>query len=446
MQSKRRAKYQSLCSCKERKKIMNRLSLKTALIFTIFQVVCNATTITANASSAQWPIVTRSSKMVLPPDLLQQAKDQKVSILRPLPADLPLLYHNYPAGATLFPANSDLASKFDIMINAIKNDPTVIEFFRKIQINVLNQIYNYFVKIYLNFNLTNPGCNQTTTEPTAEIGAFLNDEATYATTKKKLIMNHFINLIQAQFGASIISYVPTTPPDMAVAFGTMFIANDQGLDLKAFVQPQTDPKIITDQTSHLQFLQKYIDFYKTYTSYLAQTDATGVNQYYTIANTITQLPTLSLMKPGMFFYDLESMRSIMFIPFVASTLPQNSQLIPWAPSIVNAATKNLSQNGHAIAYFKDASGNKTANPQQAHSLFLLTETGTSLFEEELLVQPAWMNNKDGCVRILQGCLGNFVALVGTGIIDATLEKIIQKATNGIATPPSATPTVAVKKK
>jgi hypothetical protein len=303
------------------------------------------------------------------------------------------------------------------------------------------------VKIYLNFNLTNPGCNQTTAEPTADVPAYLNDEAIYATTKKKLIMNHFMNLIQAQFGASIISYVPTTPPDMAVTFGTVFLMNDQGVDLKAFAQPQTDPKIIADQSAKLQFLQKYIDFYQTYTSYLGQVDATGVNQYYTIASSILKLPAILTMKPFMFFYDLESIRSIMFIPFVASTLPQNTQLVPWAPAVVNAATKNLSQNGHAVAYFKDASGNKTANQQQAQSLFLLTETGTSLFEEELLAQPAWMNSKDGCVRILQGCLGDCAALVGTGIIDATLEKIIQKATGATekTTLPSAAQVAAVKK-
>ncbi len=418
------------------------------IISIIVEIFCTSKNIIASNTSTQWPIITRTSKAILPPDLLQQAQDQKISILRPLPGDISLLYQNYPAGTLLFPDQSDLALKFDTMINAIKKDPTVIEFFRKIQINVLYQLYNYLVKIYLNFNLTNPGCNQTTTEPTADVPAYLNDEATYATTKKKLIMNHFINLVQAQFGSSIISYVPTTPPDMAVAFGSMFIANDQGIDLQAFRHPTTDPKMLATQTAQLEFLQKYIDFYQTYTSYLTKFDAMGTNQYYTMANTILHLPIVSSLKPSMFFYDLESMRSILFIPFVAGTLPNNTQLIPWAPSIVNAAAKNLSQNGHAIAYFKDASGNKTQNQQQAHSLFLLTETGTSLFEDELLSQPAWLNDKDGCIRILQGCLGNCAALVGTGIIDEILEKIIQKAMNGTSStnPQLAAPAVAVKKK
>lgn len=393
-----------------------------------------------STTSTSLPIVTRSSKNILSADLLQQAKDAKVSILRPLPADLPVLYQSYPDGAVFFPNNSDLASKFNIMIDAIKKNPNVIEFFRKVQINALNQIYEHLMKIYLNFNLTNPGCNQETVEPTADVPAYLNDEATYATNKKKLLINHFVNLIQAQFGASIVSYVATTPPEMAVSFGKIFITNDQGIDLKNFAQPQTDPKITADQTVYIDFLKKYIDFYQTYTNYLAQSDAMGINQYSIIAKNISKLPATTTLKPAMFFYDVESLRSIQFIPFVASTIPEKSQLIPWAPTIVNAAVKNLAQDGHPIAYFKDATGKKTQNRQQAQSLFLIIKTGSSLFEEELLAQPAWLNTKDGSVRVLRGCLGDISALVGIGILDETLEKIIQKATG------QADNTSAAKKK
>ena len=408
---------------------MNQFSLKSTLIITFLLMTIHDMTITASAAPAQLPIVTRSSKNNLSEDLLKQAKDSKMSILKPLAADMKVLYQSYPDGSIFFPNNPDLASKFNAMITAIKNNPNVIEFFRKLHINTLNQIYEHLMKIYLNFNLTNPGCNQSTAEPTADVVAYLADEETYATNKKKLLINHFVNLIQAQFGASIVSYVTTTPPEMAVSFGKMFITNDQGIDLKSFTQPQTDPKIIAEQVEYIQFLQKYIDFYQAYTRYLAQSDAMGINQYYVIAKTIASLPATSTLKPLMFFYDVESMRSIQFIPFVANTIPKKSLLIPWAPSIVNAAAKNLSQNGHALAYFKDASGKKTQNQQEAKSLFLLIETGSSLFVEELLAQPTWLNTKDGSIRVLSGCLGDISALVGMGIIDETLEKIIQKATN-----------------
>jgi hypothetical protein len=397
-----------------------------------FLIICcllQTTFVSASATSAQLPIVTRSSRNNLSTELLQEAKNAKMSILRPLPADIATLYQNYPDGSVFFPNNSDLATKFNIMIDAIKKNPNVIEFFRKIQINVLNQIYEHLMKIYINFNLTNPGCNQQTTEPTADVTAYLNDEATYATNKKKLIINHFVNLIQAQFGASIISYVAKTPPDMAVSFGKIFISNDQGIDLKSFAQPQTDPKIIADQATYIDFLKKYIDFFKAYTAYFTKNDALGVNQYFVIAKNIAQLPATKTLKPSMFFYDVETLRSIQFIPFVASTIPEKSQLIPWAPAIVNAAVKNLSQDGHPIAYFKDLAGNKTQDQQQARSLFLLVQTGPSLFEEELLAQPSWLNTNYGSIRVLRGCLGDVSALIGMGIIDETLEKIIQKATN-----------------
>jgi hypothetical protein len=393
-------------------------------------------TIFASVSSTQKPIINRSSKNDLPPELLAEAQQKNISILAPTTANLPLLYKNYPDGSVLFPNNVDVATKFNTVIQEILKNPGVIEFFRKIHIQSLNSIYAYFMKIYTNLNLTNPGCSQETETPTANISTFLIDETTYATNKKKLIMNHFINLIQAQFGSSIISYVPTTPSDMAVSLGKVFIHNDCGIDLKNYSKPQTDPKIIADQSVYFNFLQKYIDFFQTYTNYLSQIDTNGTNQFYLMAQFISNLinpkdtkQTTLLMDPAMFFYDIESMRAIQFIPFVSSTIPASSKLIPWAPIITNAAIKNLTTNGHAIAYFKDATGKITPNQNEAQKLFLLIETGPVLFEQELLAQPEWLNSQNGNIRILRACLGDFSALVGTGILDIVTETVIQKSMN-----------------
>lgn len=384
-------------------------------------------TIIASSSNTQWPIITRTSKNSFPEELQKEAANAKLSILQPLPDDLLKLYQSYPNGSVLFPDHPDIALKFNTMIEGIKKNPQVIEFFRKIHINALNKIYEHCMKIYVNFNLTNPGCDQTTQEPTANVPAYLTDQAIYTTNKKKLLMNHFINIIQAQFGASIVSYVKTTPPDMAVAIGTLFITNDNGINLEQFTQPQSDKAIIAQQNTYLEILQNYIIFFQAYTNLLTQENSIGINQYYLAAKKIASLPALSSMNPAMFFYDSQSMRSIQFIPFIAGTIPAKSKLIPWAESIVNAAEKNTLQNGHPIAYFKDAVGKKTAEKNKAQSLFLLTEVGSSLFEQELLSQPTWLNNQNGCIRVLQGCLGDPSALVGLGILDATLEQIIQKA-------------------
>ena len=380
------------------------------------------------------PIITRETKNDLTPELQAEAQKSSLSILKPTAEQLPVLYQSYPDGSLLFPKNPDIASQFNTMIGTIKKNPELIEFFRKIHINSLNQLYSYLMKIYTNFNLINPGFIQKTDVPTGDEAAYLVDEATYATNIKKLIMNHFINIIQAQFGASIVSYSPATPPDMAVTLGKMFVHNDYGIDLTPFALPQTDPKIIATQTPYIKFLQQYIQFFQTYTDCLSKIDATtGVNQYFTIAQSIkkmlepNQIPTQTLtMNPNMFFYDTESMRSIQFIPFVAGTIQKNSPLIPWASIVVNAAVKNTASNGHPVAFFTDALDKKTPNQNQAQHLYLLVETGPALFQQELLAQPGWLNAQDGCIRILRACLGDFSALVGMGILDNETETIIQK--------------------
>jgi len=217
---------------------------------------------------------------------------------------------------------------------------------------------------------------------------------------------------------------------MAVSFGKIFVQSDYGIDLDDFTGAQSTPK----QQVYFTFLHQYIDFYKTYTSYLAKADANGVNEFYKMAQFINEYlskgSTANKMDPSMFFYNTESMRSIQFIPFISKTIPKTSKQVPWAPIIVNAAAKQLAINGHPMAYFRNAAGKIISNPDQAHSLHLLTDLGNSLFEEELLKQPAWLNSQKGSIRILSACLGDLSALVGTGILDSTTEKIIQKGMKG----------------
>lgn len=386
------------------------------------------------AATPPLTIVTKSSQNILPADLLKQAQDSKVSVLKPTDADLRTLYKNYPSGAELFPSAPDVAAKFNTMIASVQKNPQVIEFFRKVQMLSMIALYDYIMKIYLNFNLLHTGCNQDQETPTADVAVYLLDDATYATNKKKLLINHFVNIIQAQLGSYMISYIPTMPQDMAVSFGKIFLANDCGIDLQQFTKPQTDPAVIAQQKIYLQFLQQYIDFFQTYTNYLGQTTKLGSNQYYDLAQAYQKASTdattsASKLNPAMFFYDAETLRAIQFIPFVASTIPDKSQFLPWAPVAVNAAQKQLTVDNHPIAYFKDAAGQKTTQQAQAKSLFMLVQKDTSLLEEELLAQPAWLNNKEGSVRILKACLGDISALVGAGVIDASLETIIQKAVN-----------------
>ena len=409
---------------------MNGLLFKLLIIFSITDALIFHTVLKASMPKTSLPIITRATKSNLPPDVAAEARNIKLSIFKPKDGVLPFLYLKYPSGSTLFPKNPDVASKFDVMINAIKSNSSFIEFFRKIHTDSLNQLYLYLMKIYTNFNLTNPGTSQASEFKIADVTEYLIDEATYATSEKKLIMNHLINLIQAQFGGTIVAYVPTTPPEIAVSLGKIFVQNDYGLNLDDFAKPQSSP----NQAAYFKFLQQYMDFFKTYTSYLSKADSNGINEYYKMAQFINkylnQPDAIKTMDPPMFLYNTESMRSIQFIPFISKSIPKNTKPIPWAPVIVNAAVKQMAINGHPVAYFRNAAGKITHNKDQAKSLHMLTDLGNSLFEEELLAQPAWLNSQEGSIRILSACLGNLSALVGTGILDSTTEKIIQKGMKG----------------
>jgi hypothetical protein len=376
--------------------------------------------------------IDRISKANLSGDLLAEAQNSKFSLLELSENALNTLYKTYPDGAIVFAKNQDLATKFNSMVKAFQNNPKAITLIRKIQVSALNDLYNYLMKIYTNFNLTHPGAILTSTTPSADIAAYLADEAAYHTTKKSLIINHFIDLIQRQFQGTVLSYNPQLVPDTAVSFGKIFIQNDYSLNLQDYINNPT-----SEQQQALTTLRQYFDFYQSFTDYLAKLDpATGVNAYYTIAQAIQKLQAPAdqqsskplTLQPEMFFYDQESLRAILFIPYTANSIPTSSKLVPWAPSIIDAAQKKLLMNGHQIAYFKDAQGNTTQDQTKAASLYVVTETGPNLFEQELLAQPGWMNSLAGVARVMKGCLGDCSALVGMGILQENVEKIIQKIT------------------
>ncbi|MGZ6251105.1 MAG: hypothetical protein ACXWL2_03690 [Candidatus Chromulinivorax sp.] len=398
----------------------------------------NSEKTTPSANKTKSIIVTRDTRNILPKDLALQAQESSLSILKPTDDQIKILYKNYPQGSQFF-SDQNLAQKFNLMIKSLQDNPQFIEFMRKIYIQSLNQLYDYLMKIYTNFNLINPGYEQTKEKAKTNVASYFIDEKTHATNEKKLLMNHFINLIQNQFKAAILSYVPTTPVDMAVPLGKMFIENDCGINLNQFLEKNLND----DQKKYMIFLQQYIDFFDAYTATITQFDDYTINQYYKTAQAIntflygtstqpvitnyTQDPATGKTNPSMFFYDIESVRSILFIPSIANNMPQNSKSIPWCSDVIQAATKKTQMNGHDLAYFKDVKGNKTYNSKDGVTLYLLTDVGPQLFEQEILAQPDWMNNFNGNIAILQACLGNIKKLVDMNILDTNTENIIKKA-------------------
>lgn len=390
----------------------------------------------------------------IPASQHKMAKHANLSILRPSGPNKDNFYKNYPTGSTLFPSGfGDIATKFDTVVDALKDNKELIKFFRKIHINILNELYNYLMKIYTNFNLRHVGSKQTSSGIVISVPDYLKDAETYATNKKTLIVNHLVNVIEAQFNSSIQSYVPSIPHLLATHVGKTCIQSDFSVDLTHFILKQEDKALEHLQTSYLNFLANYVAFFEEYTSFLAEKDSTtGFNQFTTIAQHVHAYihqngsdKAIDQMDPPMFFYDYDTMRSIRVIPHLAAELPEKSESIGWPETIVNAAEKLIMVRNHPVAYFKDSKGKITQSKSEATHLYMVIGSGANLYEQELLAQPSWLNNKNGILNLLRGCLGDFSALLGMNILDPCMETLIQKAyalTQGTTTASSASENVS----
>jgi hypothetical protein len=375
-------------------------------------------------------VVNRNNRSQLTGEALKDAQNQQFSICKLTPESLEALYKNYPQGSFLFAKQSDLAQQFDVMVQALKTNKKSIEFIRKMHLTIISQIYDHLIKIYTNFMFTYPGYDQTSEIPTTNLDEFLKYEAKYAITAKKMILNHLINLIQSQLTYLIISYNNKADLDTAAAFGKMFLQNDFGINLSTFTNKELSP----EDTKILLTFSEYHKFFKKFTAYLTKKDSgSSHSQYFILAQEIAAASSFNDLKeakekmnPMMFFFDFETLRAVQYLPTAAKNLPKNSSLVPWSQDIVKAAIKKNQEDGHDVAYFKDNANKKTSDEQAAQSLYIITQTGPVLFEQEILAQPEWLNNEEGIMQVLQGCLGNFSELVGLKILNTSLEKILQK--------------------
>lgn len=360
-------------------------------------------------------------------------KTQGFSILTPTDT---MLYHNYPKGSELFDKNAgNLAQKFDTLVAQLQQNPKLISFFRKIHINVLNELYEYLMKIYTTFNLRHVGITQTAQGTLSiDVPTCLTDDFMYATNKKTLVVNHLVNLIEAQFNSAIQSYI-NIPHLTATTVGKSMIQSDFSIDLTHFILKQESEILQTLQQTYLQFLTSYIDFFQGYTSYLAQHDATtGLNQFVALAKKIHAYihqdgadQALANMNPAMFFFDFDTMRAVSMIPQLAKDIPQGTHNVTWPDQIVQAATLRQQIDNHPIAYFKDNMGNITTDVGKAAHLYVVTASGADLYQQEALMQPNWLNTSSGVMNILRACMGDFSALLSMNILDPCMEALISNA-------------------
>lgn len=389
-------------------------------------------TIKAMASKKTWPILAAGNFSVLP---IKAGE-----------------FSSYPAGSALFSGYTSLASKFDSMIASFTTSPEYVAFFRKVHINVLNELYHHLMSVYVNFNLQHAGITQSITTGVLQVNipAFLQDEQTYATNQKTLIINHLINLVESQFNGAIRSYVPNLPQIYASFMGKVLIHNDYSIDLSRFLDKEIEAAtdFSTAKQAYLKGLAQYLDFFQTFTSYLHQPHpknrqhftafvdiAEQINQYlYADADPSADKAAIAVakMNPPMFTFNYDDMRAIKMIPYLAKNLPAQSAKIMWPEQIVQAANEGLCEVGasskHPLAYFRTINGTVVQNTTEDTTipLYICVRSGQNLFEERLLVEPDWLGSWDGIVKIMRACFGDFSALIGLDILDPCMETLIQQ--------------------
>ncbi len=221
-----------------------------------------------------------------PSKVIPLFQTSKLSILKATPDK----FKNYPTGAQLFPNYKDLSSKFDTMINSFVSEPDFIHLFRKIHINVLNELYHHLIGIFMNFNLQHQGMIQSENgDLISDIPTYLQTKDEYDINKKTMIINHLMAVIESQFNGAIQSYVAYIPQSFATYIGRTAIQNDYSTDLTHLVITQMEPELAKLKKSSIQALANYVSFFQAMTNYLDKKNpkiSRHFNSFVDIAETI----------------------------------------------------------------------------------------------------------------------------------------------------------------
>lgn len=365
---------------------------------------------------------------------------------------------NHPSGSELFSDDATLGQLLTTFLTNLEKDTTTRNFtiyFTKIHLAVLHQLYMYLTKIYAVFNMTHIDTIQ----------EYLTQDAKQALNKKTLIINHLINIIEAQSNGAIRARFPTLPPHLATYTGNMLMKHDYGADLSVMLEKSEEflvtntalqelikPTVTTMRDSYLSLFADYLRFFNRYTQTLHQDDTShgyvNINEFAKHALRIAQLleskqvtdnpafntkekvawlRSLNKLNPPLFFYDAETMRGLKIIPALAKSLPKNVENVPWPAKIVEDAKSGT--------YYKPKFGPES-NTQLAFfkgdRLYVNIPTMQYLYTQELLPQPNWLNSVEGVMKMLQACLGDFSVLVDPlfiteDILDPCMECIVRNA-------------------
>lgn len=210
-------------------------------------------------------IQNRKTKTAIPQKIQPLLKTSKLSLFKTIPD----AFKNYPSGEKLFKNYPDVAQKFNAMINGFVTNPKFIPLFRKVHINILNELYSHLMGIFMNFNLHHPGIIQNQEgDLQVNVSEFITSEKMYDMNKKTMIINHLIGIIESQFNSAIRSYAHHMPQSFATYIGKIAIHNDYSTDLTRLILEEIEPELKNLQISSLQALANYVEFFQLMTSYL----------------------------------------------------------------------------------------------------------------------------------------------------------------------------------
>ena len=331
-------------------------------------------------------------------------------------------------------------------------------YFKKIHFTALHELFEYFRKIYTNFNIVHPGVtrknkNLITTNPTYTVSLddFLKFEREHSVNRKTLIINHMTNIIESQINGAARNMLKNIDPSYASVVGRALMHNDTAAALDLLVH-KSEESLDSDKykkfhkkmlEDYFDALGKYLGFEEEYTSILDdKTDADpykGIDEFYTIAAYLQEKfknTSYEKTNPQLFFFAPETLKGIKVVPKIARHFDgKEFAPVDWAQHVVEIAKAGTppidpltgEARDYPMAFFTDKYGNETTNYNAAVGLYMNVPIGGILYKQELYAEPNWFSSSTKIMSVLKACLGNFWAITGAEILDPLLEYLFTNA-------------------
>lgn len=186
------------------------------------QLNLNQATYSANPSTAGALQITPKTKHMLPAATSVVGQSGSVSFSQ--------LKKTVAMNESLFAGNSALNGLYQTMIGAFKSKPSFLPVFTRLHITALHQLYQYLMGVYVTLTMTHIDDLQT----------YVTLESMYALNKKTLIIQHLIELIEAQLNQSLQALMPGMPQNYATVVGPAALNSDAQNQLEIMLVDMED--------------------------------------------------------------------------------------------------------------------------------------------------------------------------------------------------------------